>query len=136
MLAVVFTVMYRTNRQPDLPDFYLPFSGKLDADNRWVKLASIVPWHLVEEDYRANFAGSGMGAPAKESRIALGALIIKERLGVTDEETVAQIREIPFLQYFLGLHEYLREDLFDPSMMVHFRKRIGPETLEKMPCHH
>jgi len=124
--------MYRTNRQPDLPDFYLPFSGKLDADNRWVKLASIVPWHLVEEDYRANFADSGMGAPAKESRIALGALIIKERLGVTDEETVAQIRENPFLQYFLGLHEYLREDLFDPSMMVHFRKRVGPETLEKI----
>ena len=124
--------MYRANRQPELPDFYLPFGGKLDPENRWVKLAGIVPWHLAEEDYRANFAASGMGAPAKESRIALGALIIKERLGVTDEETVAQIRENPFLQYFLGLHEYLREDLFDPSMMVHFRKRIRPETLEKI----
>lgn len=82
---------------------------------------------------RANFAESGMDAPAKESRIALGALIIKERLGVTDEETVAQIREKPYLQYFLGLHEYLRKDLFDPSMMVHFlvhfRKRISPEAL-------
>lgn len=124
--------MYRANGQPELPDFYLPFGGKLDPDNRWVKLAKIVPWHLVEQDYRANFADSGMGAPAKESRIALGALIIKERLGVTDEETVAQIRENPFLQYFLGLHEYLRKDLFDPSMMVHFRKRIRPETLEKI----
>lgn len=124
--------MYRTDRQPELPDFYLPFGGKLDPENRWVKLAKIVPWHLIEEDYRANFAVSGMGAPAKESRIALGALIIKERLGVTDEETVAQIRENPFLRYFLGLHEYLREDLFDPSMMVHFRKRIRPETLEKI----
>lgn len=124
--------MYRANRQPELPDFYLPFGGKLDPENRWVKLTKIVPWHLVEEDYRSNFADSGMGAPAKESRIALGALIIKERLGVTDEETVAQIRENPFLQYFLGLHEYLRKDLFDPSMMVHFRKRIRPETLEKI----
>lgn len=124
--------MYRSSRQPELPDFYLPFGGKLDPDNRWVKLAQIIPWHLVEEDYRANFAQSGMGAPAKESRIAIGALIIKERLGVTDEETVAQIRENPFLQYFLGLHEYLRKDLFDPSMMVHFRKRISPETLEKI----
>lgn len=64
---------------------YMPFGGKLDPDNRWVKLARIVPWHLVEEDYRANFADSGMGAPAKESSIALGALIIKECLGVTDE---------------------------------------------------
>lgn len=124
--------MYRTIGQPELPEFYLPFGGKLDPENRWVKLAKIVPWHLVEEDYRANFADTGMGAPAKESRIALGALIIKERLGVTDEETVAQIRENPFLQYFLGLHEYLRKNLFDPSMMVHFRKRIRPETLEKI----
>jgi len=124
--------MYRANRQPALPDFYLPFGGKLDPENRWVKLAKIVPWHLVEQDYRANFASSGMGAPAKESRIALGALIIKERLGVTDEETVAQIRENAYLQYFLGLHEFLRKDLFDPSMMVHFRKRIRPETLEQI----
>lgn len=121
--------MYRADNQPELPDFYLPFGGKLDPDNRWVRLTKIVPWHLVEEDYRANFAESGMGAPAKESRIALGALIIKERLGVTDEETVAQIRENPYLQYFLGLREYLRKDLFDPSMMVHFRKRISPEAL-------
>ena len=124
--------MYRADGQPALPDFYLPFGGKLDSENRWVKLAKIVPWHLVEADYRANFASSGMGAPAKESRIALGALIIKERLGVTDEETVAQIRENAYLQYFLGLHEFLRKDLFDPSMMVHFRKRIRPETLEKI----
>ena len=124
--------MYRAARHAESPEFFLPFGGTLDATNRWVKLANIVPWKLVEEDYRANFTDNGMGAPAKESRIALGALIIKERLGVTDEETVAQIRENPFLQYFLGLHEYLRKDLFDPSMMVHFRKRIRPETLEKI----
>ena len=124
--------MYRANSQPGFPDFYLPFGGKLDPENRWVKLARFVPWQIVEEEYRKNFAASGMGAPAKESRIALGALIIKERLGITDEETVAQIRENPYLQYFLGLHEYLREDLFDASMMVHFRKRISPEALEKV----
>jgi transposase, IS5 family len=87
--------MYRTDRQPEFPDFYLPFWGKLDPENRWVKLARVIPWHLIEEDYRSNFASSGMGAPAKESRIALGALIIKERLGITDEETVDQTSPIP-----------------------------------------
>ena len=25
-------------------DFYMPFSGKLNPDNRWVKLARLVPW--------------------------------------------------------------------------------------------
>ncbi len=89
--------MYRANRQPELPDLYLPFGGKLDPDNRWVKLAKMAPWNLLEKGYRANFADSGMGAPAKESRIALGALIIKERLGIIGEETVYQIRENPYL---------------------------------------
>lgn len=42
------------------------------------------------------------------------------------------IRENPYLQHFQGLHEYLRKDLFDPSMMVHFRKRISPESFEKI----
>ena len=65
-----------------------------------------------------------MGAPAKTARIAFGALIIKERLGVTDEETVEQITENPYLQYFLCLSEYRDTPLFDPSMMVYFRFRF------------
>jgi hypothetical protein len=43
-----------------------------------------------------------MGAPAKTFRIALVALIIKEKLGTSDRETVEQIKENPYLQYFLG----------------------------------
>lgn len=121
--------MYRALDQPDFPNFYLPFGGKLDPQNRWVTLARLIPWKVIEAEYCQNFAHSGMGAPALDCRIALGALIIKERLCLTDEETVAQIRENPCIQYFLGLHEYLQENLFDPSMMVHFRKRISPESL-------
>jgi hypothetical protein len=33
----------------------------------------------------------------------LGALIIKEKLGVSDRETVEQIRENRYLQYFIGM---------------------------------
>jgi hypothetical protein len=67
-----------------------------------------------------------MGAPAKRGRTAYGALLIKERLKITDEETVEQILENPYLQYFLGLKEPRKEPLFDPSMMVHFRSRFTP----------
>jgi len=73
-----------------------------------------------------------MGAPAISGRIAFGALIIKERLGITDEETVEQIIENPYLQYFLGLHEYLEKPLFDPSMMVHFRHRFGEKHYQRI----
>lgn len=125
--------MYRSDlNQPEFADFYLPFGGKLLASNRWVKLAAMIPWDEVEECYRKSFAGTGMGAPAKPARIAFGALIIKERLGVTDEETVEQIAENPCLQYFLGLHEYRQEALFDPSMMVHFRSRFGQEDYQRI----
>lgn len=34
-----------------LEDFILPFEGKLDAHNRWVKLAKIIPWKSIEERY-------------------------------------------------------------------------------------
>lgn len=123
--------MYRhASGQCEFPDFYLPFGGHLNAENRWVKLAKMVLWDEVERVYSKGFAQSAMGAPAKNSRMAFGALIIKERLGLSDRESVEQIRENPYLQYFLGLHEYRDEPLFDASTMVYFRSRFDQEQLE------
>jgi len=51
-----------------------------------------------------------MGAPAKAARVAFAALIIQEKLGLTDEEMVEQIRENPYLQYFIGYGEYRDEN--------------------------
>jgi transposase, IS5 family len=110
----------------------LIFEGKLAADNRWVVMSKLIPWAEFEEEYAQNFAASGMGAPAKPFRIALGSLIIKERLGVSDRETVEQIRENPYLQYFLGMPKYSDEALFEASMLVHFRQRIGEEIVNRI----
>ena len=68
-----------------------------------------------------------MGAPAKSFRLALGSLIIKEKLGISDRETVEQIRENPYLQYFIGELSYSNEAPFNPSLLVHFRQRISAE---------
>lgn len=112
-------------------NFYLPFGGQLRSDNRWVILAQQIPWDAVEEAYGENFCENN-GSPAKSARLALGALIIKERLGTSDRETVDQIRENPYLQYFLGFTEYQDQLPFDPSMMTHFRKRLDPEMLNQI----
>ena len=42
--------------------------------------------------------------------MALGALYIQQRLGVTDRETVELITESPYLQFFIGLSgfQYLK----------------------------
>lgn len=123
--------MYRKTPDGQLAfeDFYLPFGGKLSRENRWVRLADIIPWDLAESFYSEQFSQNPQGPPAKPAQLALGALIIKERLGVSDEEAVEQIRENPYLQYFLGFHEFRDQAPFNPSMYVHFRKRFSLEQL-------
>jgi hypothetical protein len=110
-------------------DFVLPFGGKLRSDNRWVILAKQIPWAAVEAAYAQQFSQEDLGSPAKSSRLALGALILKERLGVTDRELVAQIAENPYLQYFLGLMAYQAEAPFHHSLLTTFRKRFSHESL-------
>jgi hypothetical protein len=121
--------MYRREHRYQLSfeDFFLPFGGKLSGENRWIKLAKLIPWDELEDDYAAQFC-KGFGAPAKPFRMALGALIIKARLGLTDEELVEQIKENPYLQFFIGLEAFQSSAPFDPSMMVYFRKRL-PEAI-------
>jgi len=112
----------------DFNEFFLPFGGKLDGTNRWVKLAALVPWDTFEDQYAKQFCTDN-GAGALPFRIALGALIIKERLRITDREAVEQIKENPYLQYFLGFSEFKQEAPFDASMFVHFRKRMTVDIL-------
>ncbi|MEJ6481184.1 transposase, partial [Nostoc punctiforme UO1] len=90
--------MYRKEESIPIPpeNFELPFEGKLSSDNRWVIMANFIPWAEFESEYSSGFSAE-MGAPAKSFRMALGALIIKEKLGTSDRETVAQIKENPYL---------------------------------------
>ena len=122
--------MYRRSSpgQLSFQDFYLPFGGHLCGDNRWVKLAEFIPWDDLEDHY-AEQLDAQLGTPAKPFRVALGALIIQQRLGTSDRETVEQIRENPYLQYFLGFWEYRDSPPFDASSLVHFRKRLTLDIL-------
>jgi IS5 family transposase len=108
-------------------EFKHPFGAALDHENRWVRLAALVPWDEVEGEYGSHFGVSGHDA--YPVRMALGSLIIRERLKLTDEERVEQIRENPYLQYFIGMQEYGTKQPFDPSLMVHFRSRIRAQML-------
>ncbi len=125
--------MYRKSKQSDLtPEkFELPFEGKLSPENRWVIMAELIPWSEFEDEYAENFSEK-MGAVAKPFRMALGALIIKEKLGNSDREIVEQIRENPYLQYFLGMPSYSNDIPFDASLMVYFRERIDQNMVNKV----
>ncbi len=64
-------------------------------------------------------------------RIALGALY-KERLGLSDRETVQQITENPYFQYFIGLPEFQENAPFYHFLMTRFRKRLGANIINEL----
>lgn len=65
-------------------------------------------------------------------RIVLGSIIIKHMCNLDDRETVAQISENMYMQYFLGYSSFSSEPPFDPSLFVEFRKRLGDQVIAKM----
>ena len=125
--------MYRYgDGQISLTDFQQPMGMKLREDNRWVKKAQIIPWRKIEGRSAALFP-SNSGNVAKPLRLALGALIIQQEYGYSDEELTLQIQENPYLQYFCGYSCFDdSKPPFDASLMVHFRKRITPEVLAEI----
>jgi len=118
--------------QMSFVDFYLPFGGHLNEKNRWIQLAALVPWEEFEDEYVEGFSTNGMGAPAKPFRMALGAELIKRKLDITDEEVVEQLRENPYLQYFIGMEGYRDEAPFEASMMTHFRERLKLDMINRV----
>ena len=123
---------YQEDReQLSIEEFFQPFGGRLRKDNRWVRLAAIMPWEYIEKVYIQNLSEE-TGRPAISSRIAFGAIFIKEFCHLTDAGTVESLQENSYMQYFVGLHEFHAEPLFDPSMLVHFRKRFPVEEVAKI----
>ncbi len=109
--------MSTTTVQKEVEDFQIRDSFHLDENNRWVILSKLIPWSEFEEQY-ASFFDDKIGAPAKPFRLALGSLLIQQILNITDRETVEQIRENPYLQYFVGLNSYEYMGYYPESIHV------------------
>lgn len=118
-----------SDHQLSLKDFIHPFGCDLSPTNRWVKLAEVIPWSGLEAPYIAKMSAS-QGRPCKPARLVVGALIIKHRLNLSDEEAVLQIQENPYLQFFCGFGEYVDAPPFVPSLFVEIRKRMGRDVFE------
>ncbi len=73
-----------------------------------------------------------MGRPGVSPRTVLGALIIKHIKKLDDRGVIEEIQENPYLQYFVGLTEFTTEPVFDPSLFVEIRKRVGKEVFDEL----
>ncbi len=118
-----------SHKQLSLAEFDWPFQTSLDENNRWVKMSECIPWDALAEGYCQNLSVR-QGRPAKDARLVIAAVIIKHKLCLSDEETVAQMQENPYLQYFAGLPGYQMQAPFASSLFVQIRKRMGQEVFE------
>ena len=114
---------------------FLPFDGKLDSENRWLKTRNLIPWKKLESKYASYF--SDRGRPAKGCHLVVGLLLLKHMTGFSDEAIVETFNENPYMQAFCGLKRFSTEHLLDPSTLSKNRKRLGEKyfaELEKETC--
>lgn len=124
-------IRYKDSQQLRITEFETPFETTLDSSNRWVRLANELPWDELCSVYNEKMSQK-MGARATDARVVIGALIVKHRMKLSDIDTIEYIRENMYVQYFLGLHVYTYKPIFDPSLFVHIRKRLGLKEFEDM----
>ncbi len=123
---------YVSQNQLVIEGFATPFSQNLDANNRWVKLAGLIPWDESANRYLKRNPVKPTGRPPLNPRIVIGALFIKHLCNLDDRETVNQITGNIYMQYFLGYSGFTQEPPFDASLFVDIRKRLGDDLLAGM----
>jgi hypothetical protein len=120
---------YVSPNQLTLEGFETPFEQSLNPKNRWVVLARLIPWDEICNLYLKNVGIKTTGRPPINPRIVIGSVIIKHMCNLDDRETVDQISENVYMQYFLGYPSFTNQAPFDASLFVEFRKRLGLEQL-------
>ena len=123
---------YTSQKQLVLAGFESPFSQHLSADNRWVELAKLIPWDALANTYRRQLDNHVTGADSINPRVAIGAVIIKHLCNLSDRETILQIEENMYMQYFIGYSSFSHEAPFDASLFVDIRKRLTIEHINEI----
>lgn len=124
--------MYRGKDRKTIPLFseLFPFGGKLDLENRWIKIAGLIPWDQLEIKYRSYF--SEKGRPSLDGRLVIGMLLLKHMTGLSDGEIVQTVTENPYMQCFCGLESFATASMLDSSSLSKIRKRVGAKYFAEM----
>lgn len=97
-------------------------------------LCGTINWAYFEDEFAGLY--SKEGRPAHPIRLMVSLLILKAIYNLSDEELVEQQWEMnPYFQYFGGFTTMQWGQPCAASDLVHFRKRIGNEGIEKILKH-
>jgi len=124
--------MYRPKDRNTIPLFpeLFPFGGKLDENNRWLRISDLIPWRELEDEYSKHF--SDVGRPATDAQLVIGLLLLKHMTGLSDVGVVQDVLENPYMQAFCGFEKFVTEDLLDPSTLTKMRERLGLEFFKEL----
>ncbi len=97
-------------------------------------LSQAIKWEYFENEFDQYY--SKEGRPAHSVRLMTSLLILKHLYRLSDEGLVEQQWEMnPYFQYFSGMKTVQWGQPCAASDLVHFRKRIGKQGVEKILKH-
>lgn len=124
-------IKYTPSAHRSLALFQTPFERSLDASNRWVVMADMVPWDEMAKVFFSKLSQDS-GRQTIDLRIVLGALMVKHIEDLSDERTIDYVQENIYAQYFVGLSSFASEPIFVPSLFVKIRERLGEAGSAKL----
>jgi len=105
-----------------------PYSGGIDTNNRWIKLAKLIPWDEMEGIYRRSFSKCKHSI-IKPSRLMLGLMIGEMFMQTDDRDILEYFHENPYFQYFCGQESFVPKldgkAICHHSLLSKRRKRLG-----------
>jgi len=120
-------------RLPNLFSEIMPFGGKLDEDNSWVKFSKLIPWKKLTTLHDSYFVSKRLRT-VKDGRLMLGLILGKFRTGLSDRGILDFFYENPYFQYFCGLDQFASKGMklvAHNSLLSKRRKQLGAAYFQK-----
>lgn len=112
-------------------NMFLPVLKEIvNPKHELVLLSHQIDWNTFEDEFRNLYSHTGQ--PGIPIRMMVGLLILKRIYNLGDETVMEQWLQNPYFQYFCGESEFQWKYPCDPSDLVHFRKRVGKDGIEKI----
>ena len=119
------------SKQIEISEFTHPFEVELDQTNRWVKLSKVLTWDDLLSVFDRNLP-KNIEYHCIDSRLAVGSIIIKHRLNITDKELALLLQENIYLQYFVGFHNFQESKSFETILFVNLHKYLGAKLFDEL----
>jgi len=110
----------------------MPYGGKLDQNNRWIRLSSLIPWDALVALHDSYFDVKRLGV-VKSGRLVVGLMIGKVKLKLSDEEILNYFYENPYFQYFCGFDSFISKEskVMNSSLLTKRRNKLGEKYFLK-----